>query len=82
MTKPAMSSRPGDTLVLFSDGVTDAQDEEGEEFGESRLLDVLRESVGGTPAAMIEAVFEAIDRFAGRAPQFDDITMLVVRRAP
>ena len=73
---------PGDTVVLFSDGVTDAQDEVGGEFGESRLLDVLRESVGGTPAAMIEAVFEAIDRFAGRAPQFDDITMLVVRRDP
>ena len=38
--------RPGDTLVLFSDGVTDAQNAADEEFGEARLLDVLRASAG------------------------------------
>ena len=73
---------PGDTLVLFSDGVTEAQSEDGEEFGEGRLLDVLRQESAAPLPALIERVFDEIDAFAGRAPQFDDITMLVVRRLP
>ena len=72
---------PGDMLVLFSDGVTEAQDPAGEEFGEARLLAVLREAAGDGAHAMIDRVFAAIDGFAGHAPQFDDITLLVVRRA-
>jgi len=66
--------------VLYSDGVTDAQDAADEEFGEARLLEVLRASVGQPAQTMIARVFEAIDAFAGGAPQFDDITLLVVRR--
>jgi sigma-B regulation protein RsbU (phosphoserine phosphatase) len=71
----------GDCLVLFSDGVTDAQDADGNEFGESRLIDVLRASAGLPAEALIGRVFAEIDAFVGSAPQFDDITMLVVRRA-
>ena len=70
----------GDGLVLYSDGVTDAQNEDGEEFGEARLLEALRQAAGATSEALIDRVFAAIDRFAGHAPQFDDITLLVVRR--
>lgn len=71
---------PGDCLVLYSDGVTDAQNEEGEEFGEMRLLEVLRAEAPLSAEALIDHVFAAIDRFAGHAPQFDDITLLVARR--
>jgi sigma-B regulation protein RsbU (phosphoserine phosphatase) len=73
---------PGDTLVLFSDGVSEAQDAAGEEFGEARLLDVLRGASDAPVATLVDRVFAAIDAFAGDAPQFDDITMLVVRRRP
>jgi serine phosphatase RsbU (regulator of sigma subunit) len=73
---------PGDTLVLFSDGVTEAQGEDGEEFGEGRLLDVLRQASTAPVTDLIARVFEEIDAFAAGAPQFDDITMLVVRRLP
>lgn len=73
---------PGDTLVLFSDGVTEAQGEDGEEFGEGRLLAVLRQSSATPLPELIDRVFMEIDAFAGGAPQFDDITMLVVRRLP
>ena len=66
--------------MLFSDGVTEAQDEAGEEFGEARLLEVLRDGVGATVGDLVAGVFAAIDAFAGGAPQFDDITMLMVRR--
>jgi serine phosphatase RsbU (regulator of sigma subunit) len=70
----------GDTLVLFSDGVTEAQDASEEEYGEARLVELLRASVGQPPAALIDRVMAAIDEFAGGAPQFDDITLLVARR--
>jgi Stage II sporulation protein E (SpoIIE) len=68
--------------VLFSDGVTDARDEGDEEFGEERLFEILRASVGEPGMTLIERVFTAIDAFAGGAPPFDDITMLVARRLP
>lgn len=71
---------PGDRLVLFSDGVTDAQNAAGEEFGESRLLEVLCTAGPPSAGALIDRVFAAIDRFAGNAPQFDDITLLVASR--
>lgn len=71
---------PGDTLVLFSDGVTEAQDANGDEFGEARLLEVLRRAAGLPVTSLVDDVFAAIDGFAGDTPQFDDITMLVVRR--
>ncbi len=70
----------GDLLALFSDGVTEAQNETSAEFGEARLLDVLRGARDAPVEVLIDSVFDAIDRFAGDAPQFDDITMLVVRR--
>jgi len=71
---------PGDTLVLFSDGITDAQNAASEEFGDVRLGQVLTACAGNTPDAIIDRVFEAIDGFVGGAPQFDDMTILVCRR--
>jgi serine phosphatase RsbU (regulator of sigma subunit) len=71
---------PGDTLVLFSDGVPEAQNAADEEYGEARLLEVLRASTGEPAATIIERVIASIDAFVGGAPQFDDITLLVVRR--
>jgi sigma-B regulation protein RsbU (phosphoserine phosphatase) len=70
----------GDRLVLFSDGVADAQNAAGDEFGEERLESILRESAGLDAAATVGRVFNAIDDFARGAPQFDDITLLVLRR--
>ncbi len=71
---------PGDTLVLFSDGVTDAQNLADDEFGEARLVECLRASPGAPVDTVIANIMAAIDAFAGSAPQFDDITVLVARR--
>jgi serine phosphatase RsbU (regulator of sigma subunit) len=71
---------PGDVLVLFSDGVTDAQDGTDGEFGEARLLDVMASAAGQSAENVIDRIFAAIDAFAGGAPQFDDMTILVARR--
>jgi phosphoserine phosphatase RsbU/P len=66
--------------VLYSDGVADARSDSGEEFGDERLLELLVHARTQPAAAIIERVFDAIDRFAAKAPQFDDITILVLRR--
>jgi sigma-B regulation protein RsbU (phosphoserine phosphatase) len=71
---------PGDILALYSDGVTEAQDNSENEFGVDRLIDCIRRSVAEPPGAIVDAVFREIDAFAGSAPQFDDITLMIVKR--
>jgi sigma-B regulation protein RsbU (phosphoserine phosphatase) len=71
---------PGDLLALYSDGVTEAYDEEENEWGDERLLECLRPVVRATPESIVAKVFEEIDRFAGSAPQHDDITLLILKR--
>ena len=71
---------PGDVLVMFSDGITEAQSASGEEYGEERLLAVL-ETVRHLPATDISrAVRESVEMFMGTAPAVDDITLVVARR--
>jgi Serine phosphatase RsbU, regulator of sigma subunit len=79
-TETTHSLGPGDCLVLFSDGVTDAQNELDEEFGVGRVLEILQGAANLSAKDVIGRVFEAIDAFVQGAPQFDDITMMVVRR--
>ncbi len=70
----------GEQVLLYSDGVTEAQDGGGEEFGEERLQAVVRDAAGQSADVLADRIVAAIDAFAGDAPQFDDITLLVVRR--
>jgi sigma-B regulation protein RsbU (phosphoserine phosphatase) len=71
----------GDLLALYSDGVTEAYDEAENEWGDERLLECLRPSAAAPARDIVERVFEEIDRFAGAAPQHDDITLLILKRA-
>ncbi|MDP2054176.1 MAG: PP2C family protein-serine/threonine phosphatase, partial [Acidobacteriota bacterium] len=75
-----LAIEPGDCLVLCSDGVPDAQNEGDEEFGEHRLTAIVQEARRQPSAEIVSRVFDAIDQFAGAAPQFDDITLMVLRR--
>ena len=70
----------GDTLVMFTDGVTEAADAEYNEFGTERLDSILREQADASSRQMVEAVKAGIKDFVGDAEQSDDITMLVVKR--
>ena len=80
-TETAFVLAPGDQLLLYSDGVTEAQNDAGEEFGEERLQQVVRGASAGENAAVLaDRIIAAIDAFAGATPQFDDITLMVVRR--
>lgn len=70
---------PGDTIYLYSDGVPENSNAEGEFFGEARLEDTLLASCDLAPAPLCVKVKERLDDFAGGAEQFDDITMLALR---
>jgi serine phosphatase RsbU (regulator of sigma subunit) len=70
---------PGDTLALFSDGVTEAADKDDNLFGFDRLFDVLRSGATDDLGGLQTRLLDAVDQFASGAPQADDITVLLVR---
>jgi NarL family two-component system response regulator LiaR len=71
---------PGHVLVLYTDGITEAQDGEEMFFGEERLLQVLRFTVGRSASDIQDALIAEVHGFVGDAPQHDDITLMVVVR--
>ena len=70
----------GDVLVVFSDGVTDALNPQGEEFGEQRLAEAVRKHRGESSAVILEGVNQAIADWSAGTPLPDDLTLLVARR--
>jgi phosphoserine phosphatase RsbU/P len=70
---------PGDLVVICSDGVTEARNAAGDEFGRERLIEAMSGCHGGKPAAVLERLFEAVRVFSQGTPQGDDITGLVLR---
>ena len=67
---------PGDQLYLYTDGVTEATNQDDELFGEDRLIAALNEAPDLTVYELLPKIKKRIDDFAGDAEQFDDITML------
>lgn len=74
---------PGDVLVLYTDGVTEAQDDGGQEFGDKRLLGVVDSGLirGLAAQEVATQILHTIRQFVGGAPQFDDITLLLLQRS-
>jgi sigma-B regulation protein RsbU (phosphoserine phosphatase) len=70
---------PGDLLVVFTDGVTEAVDEAGEEFGEARLERLLRQNGRESCGTLCERILSAVRAFEAGAPQQDDITLVTAR---
>ena len=71
---------PGDTVVLYTDGVTEAQDANGNMFGAAGLCELFEAAPPTRAEEAIQRVFGAVRSFAGTAEQFDDITCLALRR--
>jgi serine phosphatase RsbU (regulator of sigma subunit)/pSer/pThr/pTyr-binding forkhead associated (FHA) protein len=69
----------GDFLVAFSDGVSEAPNEAGEEFGEDRLLNCLRANCTRPPQAILDALLHELRAFCGEAPQSDDVTIVMLK---
>jgi serine phosphatase RsbU (regulator of sigma subunit) len=73
---------PGDVLVFYTDGVTDAQNSQELFFGTERLLASIQSNSGETAQYIHDAIQADIHEFAGGAPQFDDITLVILVRDP
>lgn len=70
---------PGDALYLYTDGVTEAANENKQLYGDQRLCEVLNAHADSDPETLLKTVKDDVDAFVGTAPQFDDITMLGLR---
>jgi sigma-B regulation protein RsbU (phosphoserine phosphatase) len=71
---------PGDVLVLYTDGITDAEDGKGTFFGQERLLGSVQANLGPSAQEMQDALMAEVHEFVGDAPQFDDIALMVLVR--
>ena len=71
---------PGDAVLLYTDGLTEAENVDGEQFGMERLQNVLIDMPNTDPQEMTEVIIEAVADFVGDAPQFDDLTCLILTR--
>src|SRR5271167_997095 len=71
--------RSGDWLVIFTDGVIEAENNRHEEYGEERLLTVLHANVMVAPAMLLNTIMLDLDRCVGNAPQHDDVTLMLLR---
>jgi serine phosphatase RsbU (regulator of sigma subunit) len=69
---------PGDTLALYTDGITEAFNEVGEEFGEQRLVEALRRHRGLSSQALLASILEDVRQFSPHE-QYDDITLIVAK---
>jgi len=70
---------PGDMLLIFTDGVIEAANEHGQEYGEERLRTLLQAGGGLTASAFLQQLMRDLDTFTGAASQHDDITCMVLR---
>ncbi len=70
---------PGDVIVAFSDGVSEAMNEAAEEYTDERLIAAVHANRGRPPEELLEALLADVHRFCGRATPSDDVTMVVVR---
>jgi phosphoserine phosphatase RsbU/P len=80
-TEKEISLEAGDLVALYSDGVTEANDPQENEFEADRLIEVLRAQQKSPAGEIVEAVYQAVDAFASTAPQYDDITLMVITRS-
>ncbi len=71
---------PGDSLVIFSDGIGETVNEQGEHFGADRTLEVVRANAHLSAVALMEKILEAVRVYSGHSKQLDDRTLVVVKK--
>jgi len=75
-----LSMEPGDVLLLYTDGVTEARNAADEEFGEDRLEQLVASLASETPQAIVDACVASVTAFRGGARRTDDLTVMAIRR--
>lgn len=71
---------PGDFLLAFTEGLTEPENIYGEEFGESRLLEVAQRALGGRPQEVVEEIYRSVSDWTGSPELQDDMTLIIARR--
>jgi sigma-B regulation protein RsbU (phosphoserine phosphatase) len=69
----------GDLLLAFTDGMTEPENSYGEEFGEERLVEVVREAIDSPPEFLAEQIYRAVTDWTGSSDLQDDMTMLYLK---
>ena len=72
----------GDRVIIFTDGVVEAQNAKEEEYGEARLLELLKSPLEECSAELLKRLMASLDSFVGTASRYDDITLLILRILP
>jgi serine phosphatase RsbU (regulator of sigma subunit) len=70
---------PDDVLVLYTDGLTEAENLAHEPYGADRLVEVVADYADASAAEILDAVVQSVQQFIGEAPPFDDMTLVVIR---
>jgi sigma-B regulation protein RsbU (phosphoserine phosphatase) len=70
---------PGDWLIIFTDGLVEAENAHQDEYGETRLLGAIAAGAAATPSEMLNRLMAELDLFVGNTPQHDDVTCLLVK---
>jgi sigma-B regulation protein RsbU (phosphoserine phosphatase) len=76
-TEQQICLRLGDTLLIYSDGVTEAESQSGEDFGEERLVRCLRENRGPSAQSIVQNIVESVGEFS-HGSRFDDVTVVAI----
>lgn len=76
----SVEMKPGDVLVISSDGISEAMNSNLDQFGEERLQTIIHDNRTAAPAEIIEKIVIAVRAHAGDQPQSDDMTLIVLKR--
>ena len=74
-----MSIGPGDVVVMYTDGVTESINAQENFFGGERLNTIIKNNARCTAREILERILSGVQEFTGDMPQFDDITLLVIK---
>jgi sigma-B regulation protein RsbU (phosphoserine phosphatase) len=65
--------------VLFTDGISDARNRDGDRLGETKILEAIKKHRAKEPAEILDKVFEILNKYVGRTPLRDDLTMVLLK---
>jgi serine phosphatase RsbU (regulator of sigma subunit) len=80
ISQRAIRLKPGESILFYTDGLTEEFSADGDLFGEKRLMDSIRSAASSSVELMLDAIESNLDAFVASAPLTDDLTMLIVRR--
>ncbi len=76
----AVQLNPGDTALLFTDGITECRNKKEEEFNEERLIDLVKKHCKLPAQKLLEKIYQELDSFTAGVPQMDDMTLVVIKK--